>query len=502
MMHHLAKCSPEGSVRNQLNPSQFRKYLRLLTMSFFLTLPLINPWVRGDGVAYYAYIRAMLIEHRLDFAKDWRSANESFVMRRVRPDGTIDPLQYTSTGHLSNHCAVGAAILWAPFLVPVHGALLILQKLGFRVQVNGYSRPYLITMALATALYGFVALLLSFRLAALYSSEHSAFLSTLGIWFASSLSVYMYFNPSWSHAPSAFTVALFLWYWDRTRGDRKPMQWVTLGLLSGLMLDVYYPSIAILLIPALESLRQYGQALRGDANRQGWIWRLFVGNVVYCCAVLVAFLPTLITRQIIYGNPLDLGYSGEWTRTPALLSVLFSSDHGLLTWTPILLIALGGLILLGKRDRELAVYLLVSFFAYYLVVCFHTAWDGLSSFGNRFFISLTPVFVLGLASAISSLEGLLNNQRKARVIAGSLTAALIVWNAAFIFQWGTHLVPARGPISWKQMIRNQFVTVPMRATSELAAYFGDRRALMRHIEDEDVRQLNRHEYQTGNARPD
>ena len=39
------------------------------------------------------------------------------------------------------------------------------------------------------------------------------------------------------------------------------------------------------------------------------------------------------------------------------------------------------------------------------------------------------------------------------------------------------------------MVRNQFVAVPQRATAEVAAYFENRRALMHHIEQEDVRQL-------------
>ena len=52
-----------------------------------------------------------------------------------------------------------------------------------------------------------------------------------------------------------------------------------------------------------------------------------------------------------------------------------------------------------------------------------------------------------------------------------------------------HMVPPRGPISWKQMVRNQFVAVPQRAGSEFAAYFENRKALMRQIERDDVRQL-------------
>ena len=183
----------------------------------------------------------------------------------------------------------------------------------------------------------------------------------------------------------------------------------------------------------------------------------------------------------------DIRVSGA-TR-PALLQVLFSSDHGLLTWTPILILAILGLFLLRKHDKELAGYLFISFLAFYVLVSLHTNWDGLSSFGNRFFISLTPIFVLGLAVSLSEFAKWLGRERKAMAIASSVTALLILWNLAFIFQWGTHMVPARGPISWKQMVRNQFLAVPQRAATEFAAYFENRRALMHHIEQDDVRQL-------------
>jgi hypothetical protein len=464
-------------------------YSKILVIGFFLTLPLVNPWVRGDGVGYYAYIRSLLIEHKLDFANDWRSGNESFVMGRVQPDGTINADEYTSTGHLNDHFSVGPSLLWAPFLVPVHGVMLILQRFGTEVQANGYSRPYLLTMALATALYGFLGLLISFRLACHYAEERWAFLATVGIWFASSLPVYMYFNPSWSHAHSVFVVALFLWYWLRTRQGRTLTQWVILGLLSGLMLDVYYLNIAVLLIPFLESCRQYATNWRTPMRDWRAMGRLFQANLAYGWATVAAFLPTLITRRIIYGNALNMGYSHEWMRTPALLRVLLSSDHGLLTWTPILIVAMSGWFFLHRRDKELGWYFPISFLAFYILVSFHTNWDGLSSFGNRYFVSLTPLFVIGLAVFMSALPELLKNRQRALVTSSALTALLVLWNAAFIFQWGTHLVPARGEISWKQMVRNQFVAVPQRATSQVTDYFQNRRGMMHHIEEEDVRQL-------------
>ena len=277
------------------------RYTRILLLFYLVTIPLINPWVRGDGVGYYAYVRSLLLEHKLDFADDWRHANESFNMSRVRPDGTISPAEYTSTGHLDNHFTVGPSLLWAPFVVPVHFVMLTLQKCGANVKADGFSRPYIMAMAVATSLYGFFGLWLSFRLACLYCEERWSFLATMGIWFGSSLPVYMYFNPSWSHAHSVFVVALFLWYWNRTRHERKVGQWAILGLLSGLLIDVYYLNVAVLLLPALESLRKYTRIWRGDEGDWKACGRLFRSNIVYSVVLVLAFLPTLVTRKIIYG---------------------------------------------------------------------------------------------------------------------------------------------------------------------------------------------------------
>jgi len=488
-----------GLAKNRYAVSRHKNSKTLLLL-FLLSLPLVNPWVRGDGVGYYAYIRSLLVEHKLDFENDWRAANQSFTMGRVHGDGKIDPTQYTPTGHLDNHFAVGPSMLWAPFLVPVHYALMTLQRLGVDVTANGFSRPYAIAIALATALYGFWGLYLSFRLACLYVEERWALLATLGIWCASSLPVYMYFNPSWSHAHSLFIVAAFLWYWHHTREGRTLKQWVILGLISGLMIDVYYANVTLLLVPLLESLKTYWHDWHAREDDRQIVAQLLVGNLSYCFATLIAFSPTLITRQIIYGHPLDFGYENvgpsHWLH-PELLKPLFSSDHGLFAWTPILILAVAGLVLFGKYDREFAIYLGASALGFYYVIACHPNWDGLSSFGNRFFISLTPLFVLGLAVSFREFAGFLKNSRGTLVITSSVTGLLIIWNLGFIFQWGTHMIPVRGPISWKQMAHNQVVAVPERVFTNVKAYLGNRAALMQQIEREDIRQLQEQQAQKG-----
>src|SRR5882762_8401151 len=239
-----------------------RKSERLLLLFWILSLPFLNPWVRGDGVGYYAFARAPLIQHNLDFTEDYRHANESFRGQRFDESGQLRSAFRTSTDHLENHFTVGPAILWTPFLFLAHIGVLLARAFGSSVTADGFSAPYRITMALATSFYGFLGLLLAFRLARHYVEERWALLATLSMWWASSLPVYMYFNPSRSHAHSSFVVSLFLWYWHRTRGERTLGQWMLLGGLSGLMVNVYYPNALLLAVLAIEAARQYYFAIR------------------------------------------------------------------------------------------------------------------------------------------------------------------------------------------------------------------------------------------------
>ena len=88
-----------------------------LCLMFLLSLPLANPYVHGDGVGYYAYARALLIQGDLRFEEDWRRANEGFSQARMGTDEQLQADQYTETGHISNIFTIGPAILWSPFLV-------------------------------------------------------------------------------------------------------------------------------------------------------------------------------------------------------------------------------------------------------------------------------------------------------------------------------------------------------------------------------------------------
>src|SRR5271157_4438151 len=93
---------------------RWTKYEKALAVLFLLTLPMIRPWIHGDGRGYYAFARAVLFQHNLDFERDWyygyekdpRMSNPSFRFNYLTPNG-----------HFENHWTIGPAILWSPFLL-------------------------------------------------------------------------------------------------------------------------------------------------------------------------------------------------------------------------------------------------------------------------------------------------------------------------------------------------------------------------------------------------
>ena len=495
--------SPSPSTRSG-------KSERLLLLLFLLTLPFLNPWVRGDGVGYYAFARAPLIQHNLDFTEDYRHANESFRGPRLDENNQPRSEFRTPTGHLDNHFTVGPAILWTPFLLVAHAGVLLARALGSSVAADGFSAPYRITMALATATYGFLGLLLAFRLALEYVHERWALLATIAIWWASSLPVYMYFNPSWSHAHSAFAVALFLWYWHRTRSSRSLTQWLILGLITGLMLNVYYANAMVVAVLAIEVARRYYLAFHSkpaaasaiadsglaETARPSFphalsVPQLLLRHLLFAAVVLLCMLPTLITRYLIYGNAFESGYIPlrDWLwRSPVFLHVLFSANHGLLAWTPILFFAIAGLFVFWRWQRRAGTPFLAAFLSFYLLIACYPDWAGISSFGNRFFVSLTPLFILGLSVFLDRLGQLFRSNRAALAAAFVVLALFLFWNVGLMFQWGSHLIPARGPISFSGMIHNQFFVVPRQLAADLQRYFFKRKALMQQFEDRDIQQ--------------
>ena len=112
---------------------------------------------------------------------------------------------------------------------------------------------------------------------------------------------------------------------------------------------------------------------------------------------------------------------------------------------------------------------------YYVVACYEL-WHGSSSFGNRFLVWLTPVFVIGLAALLDAAGGALGSlaPRAPHALLGAPIVLLVLWNAGLMFQWGTGMIPRQGPVDMAVVARNQVTAVPGRIAGFALRYLRSR----------------------------
>lgn len=442
--------------------------MRTLGLLLVLSLVLVNPYLRGDGNGYYAWLRSPLMDGDVHFGNEYLRADPLFRDGFVDAGGNPTRTMATATGKVENQWSIGPALLWLPFFAVAH----VLALAGAGVP-DGYSPVYLWLVAIGSALYGFAALALGVALARAMGAARWAVPAAAAVLGASSLPVYIYLLPFHVHAIAAFASGLFFW-WGMVRIEGwRPRAWAVWGAFAGLMVAVYF-------VHALFLIAVVWRLTLGGTARQ----KLTAAGAFALGALPFAALH-LWSRYALYGS-FTTGYRDEffWL-SPRLLATALSAEHGLFLWTPILAIALAGLTALARRDARAGV-MLASWALLFYVIASYQNWHGQSSFGNRFFVSLTAVFVPGVAAALAWLHG------RARLLPAAVIAALCLWNAGFVFQWGLNIVPNRGPVDFRQVARNQVTVVPARIGSTALRYFTARGRFTRDVETDDIRERERY----------
>ena len=331
-----------------------------------------KPSVSADGGGYFAYLHSILVDHDLDMTDEYAAGSAA----HVHLAGGIHT--HTVTGLPPNQFAIGPAILSMPaYLI----ALLI--------HPNGepqYGPPFTTAYTLASLLYGMLALALAYRLVRkLDFSVDVSLIAVAAVALTTPLLYYLVYSPSYSHTFSAFMVTLFIYVWWTRRHGRTVAGWLVLGVIAGLMALVRWQDGALVAVALLDLQRAR--------------WRL----LLMAPGALLAFSPQLVVDEVIFGKLTPGAPSVSFSVFPGhYLDVLFSSLHGLFTWSPVFFAAIVGWWFL--KDRTLRIAFALCFLIDLAVVGAFVYWYGGFSFGMRFFINLTPFWAIGLAALAARLK--------------------------------------------------------------------------------------------------
>lgn len=346
--------------------------------------------VFGDATHHFVQLRSLVYDGDLDFSNE-------YVRLYGLNDVTEGPwwlhTELTATGHVRNYMPLGPALLWAP----LYGVFTLLQIamgwMGLGPRPDGFTWLQQMAPGVTGVIAATLAAWLAWRTARNQTDDRSALVAVLGAWLGSHAVYYSLVSPSYSHAASMLTASIFFGHWIATRDRPSPARFAIWGALAGLCALMRWQEATFIVIPLIEALRWRVSVVRRAAAAAAAV-----------AAMTVVFSPQMVVWAVLYGEPFTVPQGPtfmQWTQ-PHLWDVLFSDNHGLFTWAPLLVLSTIGLVSIMRSRQEwrlpMAAVLLI---AWYVNAAVADWWAG-EAFGARRFLSLFPLLVLGLACWLAS----------------------------------------------------------------------------------------------------
>ncbi len=377
---------------------------------------LVGRRITGDGLYYYVYTRSMVRDADVDFANEY----EHYGLLQ-RGDFSMP----TVTGHRRSIYSVGPGLLWVPFFLAADGLAWAMNAAGLEVNLSGYGPVHVNAVALGSFTYGIAALFVIHAFLRRHFGDRLAGGTVLLVWWASFFEWYLSEQPLTSHPVSVLLIAIF--FLLRQNGAlASPAGSLILGLCLGIGMSVRWQNGVYLLLPAVDLL--------GAAGRRESIGGIVRRSLLIAAGVCAGIVPQMLAWKAIYGEYL-LAYpphGADFVRLwrPFLLNTLFSSRHGLLSWTPVFWPCFLGLIPLTWRNpRRFAILWAPVLIMTYVNACSGDWWSG-GAYSNRRFDSLLPVFALGLAAFLRSASALV--KRRPSMVLGALVLGAALWNGTYV----------------------------------------------------------------------
>ncbi len=284
---------------------------------------------RGDGHYMYLATLSLVFDHDLDLTNQFNLAGDPFGLR-----GKIQP----PTGRHAIY-PVGTSILQIPFFLVAQGAAAVADVFGAGIPLHGHTYFHQRVTFLGAMLAGFFTMVLGYGLARRRVSETAALWGAILAGVTGPIFYYSLICSSYAHAWTAFTVALALDTWDRTRGRDDLRRWIWVGLTFCLAALSREQELIFALAPAGEGLVEFARRVgRGQILAA---LRLAAYGFVAAVLIVLVMSPSLLANRAVFGsifaNPSGAHYM-RWS-SPFFWETLYSSKNGLFIWTPMCYLA-------------------------------------------------------------------------------------------------------------------------------------------------------------------
>lgn len=348
--------------------------------------------IASDGKGYYAYLPAVFIYQDLNFGFFDEIEKEKYY----EPSYYFD---YRATANNSriNKYYCGTALAQLPFFGMAHAA----SKL-FGYEADGYSKLYAVFLHIATVFYVALGLFFLKGLLQLYEIKKWVIgLVIIACVFGTNLFYYAEVEPSMSHAYSFGFVSWFVFLIKKYSIQKSPKQLLLLGFVFGMIVLIRPVNAMILLsVPFITGSKDsFLTMFRSLASSYKY-------TILSIVIVLLVFSLQLLYYKLATGSFFVYSYMDEGFNflQPEFFNILFSYKKGLFLYTPMYLLAFGGLIVLWKRNKWQFSWFLIFFGVITYVLSSWWMWFYGGSFSSRVYVEYLPVFMLLLALGLNALQ--------------------------------------------------------------------------------------------------
>jgi hypothetical protein len=197
----------------------------------------------------------------------------------------------------------------------------------------------------------------------------------------------------------------------------------------------------------------------------------------------LGLIPLLLVYQALNGHPGPSKLVGDKLGFFSLevvgrfFALMFDLDHGMFLWSPILLPAVIGLIMMirDRRLRLVGVALLAAYLCELYISASFQTWTMKGSFGARRLVGISPAYIAGLAYLGYWLAEVRKGWHLRRRWLVAAAVLFIAWNFGLIIQFSAiRDEQGRQNLDFPRVVADQFTQVPGKLVTTAQKFFTDR----------------------------
>ena len=369
--------------------------------------------IAADVLHYYAYLPSLLVYYdlRLDFVKQAPGKFSDRFWPATAPNGKYVIMT-----------TMGMSMMYAPFVIPVHYFLKVTGQ-----EAMGYSPPYRLALVISSLFYGILGLILLRKLLQIWFSDLAIALTLICVTLGTNLIFYLTREAAFSHTYSFFLIIWLIYSTSNYYAKPGIGKAISIGISAALIALVRPTNIVVFMLIPFWNIGSF-KALE---ERFSLLFHQWKHILVFIFSFMLMCIPQVIYWKMTSGQYFFNGY-GDGGRfffgNPQIANILLSYRKGWLVYTPVMVVALLGFVLLFRRQRNLFTPIFLYFtINTYILASWWLWWYG-GSYGNRAFIDMYGLLAFPLAAVFHYL---LHNRNPGVKIATLLITAVFVWHNLF-----------------------------------------------------------------------